>query len=488
MTNSANIAVFGSFDANDGVSTDLLGMRIGVPDRKAEEYGGPGVDIAALGPVDTSAHVEAWFRIGFRKTSVDTVTAYVDLLRAELRDLSTITVGLEGSAYTGTLTPTIARCIDVPVDSKLIQMYTTIVEVIVRREPWIYGPTDPLYTALALTIPAVLDLSAMAGQMAAPLDLLFDATATNLHQLVCGVYPDAPAALSKFIRKAVDLTWSSGGEASPDGGGWPDGITYAIATSSYANPTVITTAVPHGQGSSGTKPVLIAGHTSTPNINGYHVATLTGPSTFTIPVAVTVAGSGGAAHFSLTTWKTNSATGVYTDLDVTDYIGGSYALYANLKRDDLAVPATIGTPYGTVAIEGTDLRRQLVGIVSLPCAAVRGAATSTLRVTLKGDGTDYVYCNTLEIIPCPFVGWHHGTAASSADKLRFEDGLVYADDIASLAYRVGDKKLFARGGTLVVTGEATAAAPTLAATAGAEYKPRWEQLPSAGDLGAGPGI
>lgn len=75
-------------------------------------------------------------------------------------------------------------------------------------------------------------------------------------------------------------------------------ILVQIEGSSVANPTVITTRVPHGLGSSGTRIVTVSGHSgSTPSINGLRLATLTGPSTFTIPVNVTVAGTGGTAGF-----------------------------------------------------------------------------------------------------------------------------------------------------------------------------------------------
>lgn len=182
-----------------------------------------------------------------------------------------------------------------------------------------------------------------------------------------------------------------------------------------------------------------------------------------------------------TLWKTNAAAGCYTDLDVTDFLGGTYALYANDKRDAGASPATIETPYGApVTIEGTDLRRQLIGLVSLPCAVVRGTASSTLRVTLKGDGTDYAYVNTIEIVPVSWgaVSWHHGTAASSCDELRLEDGIVYADNVASPVYVTLGNELRALGGTLVITGEGTAEAPTLDVAATVTHEPRWEQFPS----------
>lgn len=65
-----------------------------------------------------------------------------------------------------------------------------------------------------------------------------------------------------------------------------------IATSSVANPTVITTLTPHGLTSGET--TTIAGHTgSTPAVDGARVVTVLTPTTFTVPVNVTVAGAGG---------------------------------------------------------------------------------------------------------------------------------------------------------------------------------------------------
>lgn len=68
-----------------------------------------------------------------------------------------------------------------------------------------------------------------------------------------------------------------------------------ITTSSVANPTVITTDAHHGFTNGQT--VTISGHSgSTPSINGDHVVTSTGDHTFTIPVNVSVGGTGGYAY------------------------------------------------------------------------------------------------------------------------------------------------------------------------------------------------
>src|SRR5262245_5722832 len=66
-----------------------------------------------------------------------------------------------------------------------------------------------------------------------------------------------------------------------------------IVSSSVASPTSILTSTPHGLTSGDS--VTITGHTgSTPSINGTHVATVVDPTHFTIPVNVTVGGTGGS--------------------------------------------------------------------------------------------------------------------------------------------------------------------------------------------------
>ncbi len=69
---------------------------------------------------------------------------------------------------------------------------------------------------------------------------------------------------------------------------------YAISSVTATNPAVITTSTPHGFSTGNT--VTISGNVgSTPDINGSHVITVISSTSFSIPVAVTVAGSGGVA-------------------------------------------------------------------------------------------------------------------------------------------------------------------------------------------------
>ncbi len=66
-----------------------------------------------------------------------------------------------------------------------------------------------------------------------------------------------------------------------------------VTSSSVAAQSVITCAAPHNL-PAGTSTVVIAGHTgSTPSINGTHVATKIDATTFSIPVNVSVGGTGG---------------------------------------------------------------------------------------------------------------------------------------------------------------------------------------------------
>ncbi len=77
-----------------------------------------------------------------------------------------------------------------------------------------------------------------------------------------------------------------------------DHATKTISTSSVADPSVITTSGAHGLASGMT--VVIAGHAgSTPDINSTHVVTVLNATTFSIPVNVTVGGTGGTAQRSM---------------------------------------------------------------------------------------------------------------------------------------------------------------------------------------------
>lgn len=73
----------------------------------------------------------------------------------------------------------------------------------------------------------------------------------------------------------------------------PQQTVIPITSNSLANPTVVTTPVPHGLATG--QVILISGvSTSSPTINGERTVTVTGANTFTVPVNVTTAGTGGS--------------------------------------------------------------------------------------------------------------------------------------------------------------------------------------------------
>lgn len=72
------------------------------------------------------------------------------------------------------------------------------------------------------------------------------------------------------------------------------GVGAAVTSSSVASPTVITTGAAHGLVTGDY--VTISGHAgSVPDINGTYQVTMLTATTFSIPVAVTTAGTGGTA-------------------------------------------------------------------------------------------------------------------------------------------------------------------------------------------------
>lgn len=108
-------------------------------------------------------------------------------------------------------------------------------------------------------------------------------TAVHIHEGAAGVRGDTDTLVVLFTGPSACKTNS--------------GTALSITSSSVANPTVIKTGTAHAQTVGSTGFVRLAGHSgSTPSLNGEHKATYTGDSTFTIPVDVTVGGTGGTAQ------------------------------------------------------------------------------------------------------------------------------------------------------------------------------------------------
>jgi hypothetical protein len=107
----------------------------------------------------------------------------------------------------------------------------------------------------------------------------------------------------------------------------PEITMYSITDISVANPTVITTSVPNilTTGDS----ITITGSNSTPSVDGTYTVTVLTPTTFTIPVHVTVAGNTGSFIASLVSYTVENDN----FLDVQS----SYNSMIALLNDDLGV-------------------------------------------------------------------------------------------------------------------------------------------------------
>jgi len=167
-----------------------------------------------------------------------------------------------------------------------------------------------------------------------------------------------------------------------------------ILTSSVANPTVITTAEAHGIADGQT--VRIAGHTgSTPAVDGDHVATVLTTTTFTVPVNVSVGGSGGTViQYNSADWD--------TEADPIDYTADINQHPIPITSSSVAAASVITTP-------------EPHGFTSTQTVLVAGHTGST--PTINGERVVTVLTTTTFTIPVNVsVGGTGGTAVA-ADSL-----------------------------------------------------------------------
>jgi len=191
--------------------------------------------------------------------------------------------------------------------------------------------------------------TAVAGDKAFFMDSILGSLAISAPrsglQRLRGRFQGAQSLRAGLIIAQTEASFSTGDNFLPvPTTGIDVGINAAITSSSIANPTVITTATPHGIKTGQT--VTIEGHiTAVPDINGTHIATRTGATTLTIPVNVTTGGTGGTITNSLGTavaycvYKKTGSTNVVLDLEDSVATGGPYAtsslfpLFAGISAD-----------------------------------------------------------------------------------------------------------------------------------------------------------
>lgn len=136
----------------------------------------------------------------------------------------------------------------------------------------------------------------------------------------------------------------------------PSQPTMPITSNSIANPTIVTTPVPHGLTTGDI--ILIAGvATSSPTINGERTVTVVSPTTFSVPVNVTVAGTGG------TFVRSNSSAGASGYQQVTAFSG--FTGYIGKLRDspDNVTYADLGITFANVTSAPNAQRGTVAGVV-----------------------------------------------------------------------------------------------------------------------------
>jgi len=144
----------------------------------------------------------------------------------------------------------------------------------------------------------VVDTSGTAGQninstALSLVQLINAATAnTTLYAYYISALDDLPGTIlfraRNFGQAAFTATSTAGSSWTPE---LPD--QYLIITNSIANPTVVTSVTDGVSTIASGNTITVYNSNSTPTIDGERVVTVTGASTFTIPVNVTVGGNAG---------------------------------------------------------------------------------------------------------------------------------------------------------------------------------------------------
>ncbi len=191
-------------------------------------------------------------------------------------------------------------------------------------------------------------------------------------------------------------------------------IAGTIVSSSVANPTVITTDAPHNL-LTGAE-VEISGHSgSTPALDGNYTVTRIDDTTFTIPVNVTVGGTGGTvieprysiAYFDFNTYELyESAIRLSNVAEEIDDVT-TFALSADVKlaRSGGRIASGIFKPFdgapGYVYVQDTDVRDRYVSRdVSAPAINTKIEATALAEATRQlheMDEPDDVVTTTLTV-------------------------------------------------------------------------------------------
>lgn len=180
------------------------------------------------------------YTIRLRGASKDDLITQENALRTELRkEVNTLVVKPRNATNAVTFVVRRNPALAAPFDLRYEKANLAYCDVVLVCEPWGYGSSEALFTASAQTSPVLVSLGTLVGQDD----------------------PRLALTVTSAVHPAV-----------------------AIASSTVAAATVVTTAAPHLL-PIGTSTVTIAGSVgSTPTINGTHAATVLTATTFSVPV------------------------------------------------------------------------------------------------------------------------------------------------------------------------------------------------------------
>lgn len=162
-------------------------------------------------------------------------------------------------------------------------------------------------------------------------------TKANVHYLISGK-KDEGVIVQHLATFTADWDTKTGGanatDAPVDYTADPANLNVPITSNSIANPSVVTCPVPHNLVTG--QIILISGvATSNPTINGERTVTVISPTTFSVPVNVTVAGAGGSFV------RCSTANGGFAYQQVTDFSGFSGFVGSIMHSPDDATYATL---------------------------------------------------------------------------------------------------------------------------------------------------
>ena len=214
---------------------------------------------------------------------------------------------------------------------------------------------------------------------------------------------------------------------------------WAVVSSSVANPTTIT-VTNHPWANNDV--ISISGHTgSTPALDGVYTITKTGASTFTIPVNVTVGGTGGVAcgrtsaggagltGYTLTSLPgqipfTNPVSGntYLARLQGQATQAGTLMLCDRLWHNGGISPTKITEQVFTSSVQipardatGTNTGNGVFGAIEVVSATGAGTPTLTLKYTNSGGATGHIATNVIATVASSIAGTFYPIGLQAGD-------------------------------------------------------------------------